>query len=194
MFQVWAALEVLPLCQLKPFRKENTDVEVSSLQAPLCLVAVQRLFTVSDWINFSLATGTWCTVTAEMRETIPGSLRTLLLNRVDVACVGTSWMLCGLLGPEALMPEIMYACGDRESPVWQGNATSLDLSSSWAFLWLSLPVCQLDFYIRWIAVTGWDLNQKATQLTKHFYFAQGCCLCYPSLTWKSTGTSSSPLL
>jgi len=98
----------------KALYERNTDAEVSSHQAPLCLVAVQRLFTVSDQITFGLATGTQFLVTTEMPETIPGSLRMLLLNRVDGFLVSApqGWVV----GFWTLMLEITYACGDRESP------------------------------------------------------------------------------
>lgn len=57
----------------------------SSLQAPLCLVVLWRLFTVSDQMNFVLATEAWFSVTAKMHETIPDTL-TLMLKSQCCLC------------------------------------------------------------------------------------------------------------
>lgn len=125
MLQVSAALEVLPLCQLKPFMKGVWMHKLVLSRHPFVWGLSRGFLAFQTRLIFLLATETSFIVTAETHETIPDSLRTLFLNRVGVACFSTSRMNCGLLSSEAIKPGITSASGDRESPAW--NKPLIDL-------------------------------------------------------------------
>lgn len=126
MLQVSAALEVLPLCQLKPFMKGVQMHKLVLSRRPFVWWLSRGFLAFQTRLIFLLATETSFIVTAETHETIPDSLRTLFLNGVDVSRFSVSRMNCGLLSSETIKPGIMSAGGDTESPAW--NKPLINLS------------------------------------------------------------------
>lgn len=81
MLQVSAALEVLPLCQLKPFMKGVWMHKLVLSRHPFVWGLSRGFLAFQTRLIFLLATETSFIVTAETHETIPDSLRTLLFEQ-----------------------------------------------------------------------------------------------------------------